>query len=80
MMAIHTEYRLTIACDTCGKTIRRRTDMPPSALVPEDWVQVAPPGTNQVREFCSAECFQGWQNPIRPWDDDDVEDEVEVVK
>lgn len=66
------QYRVTVTCDTCGKRMRRRSDgNPPAQTVPRDWVQAAPPGETQQREFCTAACLEGYASPFRPWTDDD---------
>ena len=65
------QYRTTVVCDQCQKRDVTVTTGPPQQTVPINWVQGQPAGTTSMKEFCSQECMNNWQNPIRPWKDDD---------
>lgn len=68
-MAFTLQYRSTAKCDTCGKTETvDSVDVPLSSPVPEHWVQASPPGTHQLREFCSEACVASHKPAPKPWE------------
>lgn len=68
---IITQYRQTVKCDTCDKTVvADSVDSPPPGPVPVDWIQTAPPGTTRPREFCSVACMANWEGEtVKPWEE-----------
>lgn len=72
-MTVQYDYRVTVTCDNCGKQVSSISNGgPPPSGFPDHWIQGAPPGTTQQRDFCSTDCFMAWTPPVRPW----VEEEV----
>jgi hypothetical protein len=69
-MAITIQYRVTAKCDQCGKTaVIHSEGSPPIMHVPLDWIQGAPPGAREIREFCSPGCLATWEPDVKPWEE-----------
>ena len=70
-MSVTMQYRVTTKCDQCGKKVSVESiGYPPAGIVPVDWVQTAPPGIQDMKEFCSPACLSKWKPDIKPWKED----------